>query len=329
RRRRQLRLAAAERKRREDRQVQRQHFLFECRLGESHREVREDDQVSALRRRGGHSALAPSLPLLALLALVALCLPAAAHAQSFPDNVGDSGTAPDITAVELTLANGRLTFKIDVPSEPTLLSDSNAFLRIDTDANLQTGGKEQDGAEVLLNLFGENGSSNSWLWDDGRNDYIRHTFRSLTVTYSTAPIFSFDSAEIGNPKRINFWASTSRGTSYEYGTQDWAPDLGEYSFTLQASTAINLDDEPTPPVPRAGHRFHVAAIATLADSGDVVQPDSISCRSVITNGRPLAGHGGGCTWQIPRNANGRKLVVTLAVTYQGKRTVKVVRFRVR
>lgn len=286
--------------------------------------------MNARRRRGGQTALAPRLSLLALLALVALCLPAAAQAQSFSDPVGDSGSAPDITAVELTVANGRLTFKVDVPSEPTLLADSNAFLRIDTDANEQTGGKDQDGAEVLLNLFGEDRSSNGWLWDESRNDYIKHTFHSLSVSYASGAIFSIDAAEIGNPKRIGFWASTSRGTSYAYGTSDWAPDFGEYSFTLQPSSAIALDDEPTPAVPRAGHLFHIDAIATLADTGDVVQPDSVSCSALVAPARPLASRGpDGCSWRIPRNARGRKLVVTLTAIYEGKTATKVARFRIR
>lgn len=187
-------------------------------------------------------------------------------------------------------------------------------------------------------MHGSDRSYTSWLWDG--SGYLDHSFSSLSVGYAGGAVISIDAAEIGNPKRINFWASTSRGSSYEYGTVDWAPDNGEYSFTLRTSDQIDVDYEATPAAPRAGRMFRIVADATLADTGDLVEPESVRCgaslarkSATVRNPGPtsaLTGRGpGACAWKIPRTARGKKLLVTVTVIYHGQATKRVVLFRIR
>jgi hypothetical protein len=265
---------------------------------------------------------------------VVLVLPGACVAQTFTDGIGDSGTAPDITAVDATFADGRLTFKIHTPSEPTQSPDSLAFVAINTDNNLQTGSEAGD--EVAVDVYSDHYESYAWngvFWE-------AHTHPSLRVAYSSGAIMSMTAADLGNPARITFWASTVRGQGLQYGTIDWAPDQGAYSFTLEASDKIELDSEARPSTPRAGRPFRLSVVAMLAETGDVVEPESIRCTArlgglhatIKVPGRttPLTGRGTtGCSWQIPRTARGKKLLVTMVADYHGSTTTAVKLFRIR
>jgi hypothetical protein len=269
----------------------------------------------------------------ALSVAVVLLLPAAGVAQTFTDGIGDSGTAPDITAVDVTLAGGRLTFKINTPSEPTQSPDSLAFLAIDTDNNLQTG--SQAGDEVVVDVYSDHYESYEW----GNISWVDHTFPSMRVEYSGGAIISVAAADLGNPARITFWASTVRGESFQYGTIDWAPDEGSYSFAVRTSDKIDIDYEAKPSAPRAGRLFRLSVLATLTETGDVVEPKSIRCTARLGSshatirvpGRttPLAGRGAtGCSWQIPRAARGKKLLVRIAIDYEGSMTTAAKLFKI-
>jgi hypothetical protein len=269
---------------------------------------------------------------------VALFVPASAEAKTFTDGIGDSGTAPDITAVEVGLTGSRLTFKIDTPSEPTQAADSSALLAIDTDADLQTGGENQLGAEVLINEYGPNQAAVTRQWNG--NFYQLHVFPSLRVAYSSGTLISVNVSDLGNPSRITLWTKTARGNSFEYGTVDWAPDQGSYFFALQTSDKLDIDYEATPSTPKAGRPFRLSVLATLAETGDVVEPESVRCSARVGGAHAtievpghstlLPGRGTtGCRWRVPRSARGKKFLVAISVAYKGSTTVRKLLFRIR
>jgi hypothetical protein len=77
-------------------------------------------------------------------------------------------------------------------------------------------------------------------------------------------------------------------------------------------TAVNTQFQPAQP--RAGHTFTAAAQVTLG-SGETVAATAARCKAQLA-GKTLLGTGaGGCTFRIPKNAKGKRLVVTVTAGY--------------
>src|SRR4051794_31425035 len=89
-------------------------------------------------------------PLAALAVVVALVLvPSASSMGKYADAVGDSGTAGDITSVNVTSASGQIFLSINGNGLSTS-STNVTWLLIDADANPTTGDPEGMGADYMF-----------------------------------------------------------------------------------------------------------------------------------------------------------------------------------
>ena len=249
---------------------------------------------------------------------------------SFTDPAGDSGTAPDVTAV--TAANdaaGSLTFTVRT-NQPTLVPDAAVFLVFDLDQNPQTG---SSGVESLFVI-----SSDGWQflrWNGSQ--FAAPNAASANASYANGlATFKITKADLGAPEKFSFWAE-----SYLFDAngnvvgEDAAPDgtaVYQYTFarplTLRAGTATAV-----PARPRAGRAFAVRARVTRGDTGGPLASGAVTCTvrvgtaRIRAAGRVSAGVAV-CTMAIPKTAKGKLVRGTMKVTFQGVSTTKTFSYRV-
>src|SRR5262249_13083809 len=107
--------------------------------------------VSAIRKAG----MARILGVLTIAALALVAAGSIGAAASFTDATGDSGAAPDVTAVSVTNdVAGDITFKVTVANQSALAADGAVQLVIDSDDNEKTG--DSDGFDYFFELDGDN-----------------------------------------------------------------------------------------------------------------------------------------------------------------------------
>jgi hypothetical protein len=283
-----------------------------------------------IRRLGLRTAV--GIAAVSVFALIATGAPGAAG--KYTDPSGDGRGGPDITNVQVvSFASGQIVFTISVDGiQPG--SDTASFLLINADANRATGDAATLGSEYafavdeLDNTYGFarwNGSDWDWNAPDS------------TVQVGGGPgmiLISVNASELGGTQSFNFWVRSIVG-EIDAGNYDDAPDGGAYNYTVAAGgpDIRQVVVKATPNSPRAGRRFSVSPTSLVLPEGvaggATAQPESFSCVARLGN-RAIRGSGaGGCSYTIPKRAKGKRLSITLTVTYQGaeKRVALVYRVR--
>ena len=273
-------------------------------------------------------------PILAVLALALLLIPAASSG-TYGDKSGDNiGGAGDITGVTVSgdKGSGQLVFRIsgtNIASSATNV----VFLDIDSDANPATG---EDGDDYSFIV--DNDTYYFAHWDGA--DWADTPYNTVRVTGGSAGIMiSVNRSEVGNTADFNFSASTlaisAGGTSPGF---DSAPDDGAYNYSFDTNgPLINSVDVSTTPAagPKAGKLFVLtpSALHLPPDgrvNGSAILPESYTCTATL-GVKKLTGTGtGSCSFAIPKKkSKGKKLTVQLTVNYQGAAKVIPYTFRVR
>ena len=267
-------------------------------------------------------------------AALALIGPGASGASGkYTDPSGDGRGGPDITNVEVFSAtNGQIVFRISVSGiEPG--SDTLSFLEIDADANPLTGDLDGLGAEYFLVLDELEHAYGFARWAGSDWDW---NAPSSTVRVTAAPgtfMVSVNASELGGTQSFNFWVRSIRG-EFAAGNYDAAPDNDAFNYTLAAGgpEIREVGVKATPSAPRAGRRFSVVPTSLtlpMGTAGSPAQPESYRCAARLGT-RALGGSGvGGCTFAIPKRSKGKRLAVTLTVTYQGASKSVALAYRVR
>lgn len=270
----------------------------------------------------------PSVKRLGLLAVAVatLILVPSAASQSGPpyaDVTGDGGSAGDISGVTVLgdKASGQLVFRVSGASLSNA-EDMLTFLFIDSDANPATGNPGWNGADYA---FAVDSSTYGFVHWDGSTwvDAPDSTVRVCCIGGGSTVMFSVNRSELGNTSEFNFLAQERNTTAR---TSDEAPDDGMYNYSLDAGgpdiQGVTLQTSPSSG-PRAGKAFVVTPVGLkLPANGAVIsvapKPESYTCKATL-KGRPVAGSGtGSCTFRIAKKkTRGKKLNVTVTVTYQG------------
>jgi hypothetical protein len=265
------------------------------------------------------------LGLLAVAVATLILVPSAASQSGPPyaDATGDGGSAGDISGVSVLgdKASGQLVFRV---SGANLSSAENmvTFLYIDSDANPATGSLNLNGADYA---FGVDSSSYEFVHWNG-SDWVQtpySTVRVCCVGGGNSMMFSVNRSELGNTSGFNFLATE---WNVDTDASDDAPDDGMYNYSLDAGgpdiQGVTLQTAPSSG-PRAGKAFVVTPVGLkLPPNGAIIsiapKPESYACKATL-KGRPVAGSGtGSCTFRIAKKkTRGKKLNVTVTVTYQG------------
>jgi hypothetical protein len=283
-------------------------------------------------------SLRPGLCLALLAAVIAVAPAGAANSVTFPDSTGEPGGVKDITTIVVSNDDkGLVTFRINVPSAPAYTVDIDVDIYVDTDNNAATGSTELPGVDYVIQLF--RGEVNLYKWDG--TDFTRRfgdpPATSLIYQWSNGVSIKISAAELGNTKRLRFFAGVISGIVFNETTgepdftnsvADFAPDLGRGFFTYDVKIAparvVFKSLKTAPTSPKAGKTFTVRMAATRSDTGAAIVNGRVDCtaragtKSVQPKSERFVGGQATCVFTVPANSSGKTLRGTIKIVFEGK-----------
>jgi hypothetical protein len=265
-----------------------------------------------------------SLLTAALVALALVVFPASAAAGShWTDPTGDSGSAPDITSVDVSNDGaGNITFAVGLVAHPAIASDEGLGVYVDSDQNASTGNR--NGADYVVFLLQSGWAFYAW---NGSSFAQVTSHGAISVSYTSAGFtVVINKADLGGASAFRFYVITQKSNAS--GDALVASDAaGIYTYALTTATGVTLGVQPAAAARgvHPGSRFAVTATVGLSD-GSTANADSLSCTATV-GGKPLP-RAGGCAWKAPKTARGKTIVVTVTVGYGGQTFTKRLSLRV-
>jgi hypothetical protein len=259
---------------------------------------------------------------------------AAAAERSYADAAGDSGTAPDLTSVDVSDANGFVVFKIG----GTLAPLTSYEILIDTDRNQSTG---RDGDELWLSVFQE--GDGKTYWDADRWDGSKWADAGLDVTsqgYPGRQEIGFPSAAAGLNRSFDFTVLSVKMVADAIESVDRAPDSivpWTYELTTRAvesSAKATLGQVRL--VPARAVAGKPVTIRVAVQLGGTKQPvvSAVTTCSARVKGRALRGRGttldgtATCRLRVPRGTSGSTAQGSITVGSGAQAVTKKFRFRI-
>lgn len=274
--------------------------------------------------------------LLALVAVVLLVPSGGALAsQVFADSAGDApGGAPDITQATVShkLA-GDVTFSVAFANRATLSGEDFVVLSLDSDQNRSTG---EQGEDYWLGVSGDSPTMAELYADirliilpQGTIDWMYLPLGTVPVSWSNQTMtVTFNKGQVDATKGLDFMLLSHTGGNMSLANTEFVPHNGMSSYALDVSIGeIQLPTVVTKV--KAGKVFSVRGATVKLSTDEVFTPESLTAKAKIA-GKTLKPLAGGLSWKVPKAAKGKKLVVTLAASYQGMQstqtfTIKVVK----
>lgn len=258
------------------------------------------------------------------MAAVALVLGAPPVAGAVPsdysDPSGDNGAAADVGSVSLeSAADGYLHIKvtvanIQVPSEVP----ASVIVGLDSDQSGSTGGP--GGADYLLGVDLQAVRLVFAKWNG--SEYVDPGTPALSdakvIVGNSGVEFLLRPGGLGGSTAFNFVVMAATGTADGAMDFDFAPDDGSWLFEARKVVTVEtVNARFVPAAPRAGRVFKAPVVRVKLSDGTTILAPSYRCVARL-GGKLLRGTGrGGCTFTLPKNARGKRLLVTLHVTYKG------------
>jgi hypothetical protein len=233
--------------------------------------------------------------------------------RTYDDEIEDSGSAPDFCAEELvTNDNDVITLGIHAHNRSGFQPGDTYTVYLDADRDGSTGGGGS-GAEYQIAFDGAGAQLEHW------NGSVFDPASAVRLPLGWAPgygpVLLFRRGAIGNPSGFNFVLVSANG-----GDGDRAPDTGSWSYT-QTPFMLTVKSLALGP-PRAGRPFTARALVLRSDFDVPLTEGRIACGAKLA-GRPIAGKGRFasnrvvCSWGLPKNARGKRLSGSVAVTFEG------------
>jgi hypothetical protein len=230
---------------------------------------------------------------------------------TYNDATGDAKSAPDISTVALDLdaPSGALKIEVTLANNDDLSNRGGVFVFLNTDRNSGTG--DRLGSDYAILIFADGMALLKW---NGKEMDIFSHQPTILARQTGKIMVVVCTCDLGT-QAFDFTVASIRGEDV-----DVAPDTAPVSFPVQEN-AVSIESllvAPKPLRPTAGKRFTVSiAGVRLGGSNEVVAPDTYSCSATLA-GRALKGKGvGGCSWLLPKKARGKKLIVSVNVSYHG------------
>jgi hypothetical protein len=282
-------------------------------------------------------SLRPVLALALVAAAIAVVPAGAANSVTYSDSTGEPGVKDITTIVVSNDDKGIITFRINVPSLPVYTTDVDVDIYVDTDSNAATGATDLPGVDYVIQLF--RGEINLYKWDG--TDFTRRfgdpPATSLIYQWSNGVSIKISAAELGNAKKMQFFAGVISGIVFNETTgepdftnsvADFAPDLGRGFFTYDVKIAparlVFKSLKTAPTSPKAGKTVTVRMAATRSDTGAAIVNGRVTCaakagtKRVAPKSARFAGGQATCVFTVPANASGKTLRGTIKIVFEGK-----------
>lgn len=259
---------------------------------------------------------------LAAVALTALVLSApAAAARQFTDPAGDSGSAPDITEVQVgnDVVRGPIVVWVTTSNRTSVGAGDVVAVFLDTDLNRQTGWPEGAGADFAIDADAAGPMLHRW---DGAT-FVQAPAPSLRASFVRAQKawrIQIHPNDLGGTKAFNLYTVTTSETD----DFDVAPDgASVFSYSLISGPLVLTRERASATRARAGQPFVVGMLVARDDIGEVLEEGQVTC-ALTVGGRPLNARSRGfvdgvaaCGWQLPKTAKGKRVRATITVSYGG------------
>jgi hypothetical protein len=249
------------------------------------------------------------LPLVAMVALLAIGTAGAAGSESFTDPPGDSGLAPDVVGLDVSNDDkGLLTFALKFGNRTSLTGDDAVLVFLMT-------GK----SEYLIVADWSDRSYSLGRWNGNDYDFdVPHD----TLLTRDGMTFWINRSELDDAATLLIHTATLAGwDGQHYQHSDDAPDaiaggVAVWPYVLTFPPELR-SVKPTfaPLKPRAGKRFAVSGARVVLGTGETVRAESVTCSARLA-GKALR-LAGRCAWNVPPSAKGKRLTVTVKVSYHG------------
>lgn len=249
------------------------------------------------------------------------------------DPTGDSGTAPDLTGLDISADDsGQATFNVDVPIVATDTTSVVSVL-IDADRNSATGDPNALGADYEMDSYQEDHSYSFEKWDSASGGWVSDdTHPTLDVTYGSGGVtFSINRSDIGGASKIGVFAlSLTSDTAFGPGQVDELPNTGTTLFDLSPLSLSVATFKSGWVRNGATTQLVFALVVKRSDSATYVSESDakVACRAsiagkaipVLTSGF-LTTHQipvGTCVWSLGKKLKGKTIRGTVTVSLGSK-----------
>jgi hypothetical protein len=286
-------------------------------------------------------SLRPVLGLAGLAALLAVAPAGAANSVTYTDSTGEPGVKDITTTVVSNDDKAMITFRVNVPSLPSYTVDVDVDIYVDTDANAATGSADFGGIDYVIQLF--RGEVNLFKWDG--TDFTRRfgdpPATTLIYQWTNGVSIKISAAELGNTKRMRFFAGVISGITFNETTgepdctnsvADFAPDLGKgfyvYDVKIAPARLVFKSLKTAPTSPKAGKTFTVRMSATRSDTGAAIVNGQVDCtakagtKSVRAKSEKFVGGQAVCVFTVPRGTTGKTLRGSIKIVFEGKQLTR-------
>lgn len=245
---------------------------------------------------------------------------AASSAAVFTDPSGDSGTAPDVTEVQVgnDVIAGPIVLWITAPNRAALGGSEGFLTFLDTDLNGGTGNVDQGGADFGIETMSS--GARLYRWDGA--DWAQAAAPSLRQEWfpgQHAARIEIQPRDLGGPSAFNFYVVSVNGDA-----SDVAPDGNDlWSYSL-ANGPLRLTKEGAAATPaRAGRPFTLRLRVGRDDLNEILHEGRVTCTaklgttSLRGTARAFGPNGSTCAWTLPKSARGKRISAKIAVGYGG------------
>jgi hypothetical protein len=271
----------------------------------------------------------------ALGALALFAVPGALADRAYTDPAGDSGAAPDLSAIRVAHdAAGTYTFTVTT-NQAVLEPEGVISVYIDADGNSSTGLSFRGlGAEHLFSHDGEFGTG--FLWTVEGNNIIIEFTSTLRTSYANGVLTAtINRSDLVIRDSFRFFVEAERydGDSSTVDPADYAPDGTPFYEYSSVGLALTAGQPKAAAKPVAGKRFVVSMPVTRND-GQPFSGGSVTCkaRAGATALRPVGAVRNGsaqCAMRLPAQAKRKQLRGSITVAVEGAAPVtKPFSFRV-
>lgn len=260
---------------------------------------------------------------------------------SFSDAAGDSGTAPDIGAVEVGADdNGDITIAVHSPNVEA--AQSIVSILMDTDQSPTVGDPDADGEDYEIDSYnGDNAFTfDRWNQSLGTWEVISSGGAVHVTTFGDATQFVFNRHLIGDAFRLRLFAETI--TSFDHygaGEYDSAPDGGVFVYDVSplVLTAASFAARGA----KAGAPLALALTVKRSDDGTLLDGDGVRIACSAKSGArtvPLLSSGmleakgvpfATCEFALKKAFRKKVVTASITVTYAGRSVTKTAKLRVK
>jgi hypothetical protein len=248
---------------------------------------------------------------------------AAANRVAFADARGENPGAIDVSRVVVSsTSSGDLTFRVEIPTNPTFAEGMRVRIWIDSDANPKTG---RDGFEYFLLADDDVAAAYGCANPPTCDVFHQVPANSFRFSYRDGATFVVNRRSLGNTKRFRFFTAAYEGIVQQPGKYDLSN--ARYDFAPRAGTWWTFDSRAlvvraftaTPATPASGRPFALRLSTVRTDTGAALTSGVVSC-SLRIGGQRLTPRStvfvkrrAVCAYDVPAGASGARYRAKITV----------------